>query len=153
MFHHLFYEGSVDFESIDDPLTRNATIGFVNNFGQIPTQLFKKPHPQKKVSPVDGYQNTPGVTTQRLFYHSLHSLKPPAVPVKGLHKMLISIFLYVVLRSAIGSLHLSERIGLTALEQNKVLLGNNKYLAWGFADRSIRMGQLDSDKVVEQKQL
>ncbi|KAK5974907.1 BEACH domain-containing protein, partial [Trichostrongylus colubriformis] len=49
LFHHLFYEGSVDFESIIDPLTRNATIGFVNNFGQIPTQLFKKPHPQKKV--------------------------------------------------------------------------------------------------------
>lgn len=27
LFHHLFYEGNVDFESIDDPLTRNATIG------------------------------------------------------------------------------------------------------------------------------
>ena len=50
VFHHLFYEGSVDFESIDDPLTRNATIGFVNNFGQVPTQLFKKPHPQKKAN-------------------------------------------------------------------------------------------------------
>lgn len=49
LYHHLFYEGNVDFEAIEDPLTRNATIGFINNFGQIPSQLFKKPHPQKKV--------------------------------------------------------------------------------------------------------
>ncbi|KAL6737025.1 hypothetical protein Aduo_010703 [Ancylostoma duodenale] len=133
LFHHLFYEGSVDFESIIDPLTRNATIGFVNNFGQIPTQLFKKPHPQKKVSPVDGFSNTPGVTTQRLFYHSLHSLKPPQSPIKEL-------------RSAVGSIYQNDRAGLIVLEQNKVLIGTNKYIAWGYPDRSIRMGQIDSDK-------
>ncbi|VDO70449.1 unnamed protein product [Heligmosomoides polygyrus] len=133
LFHHLFYEGSVDFESIVDPLTRNATIGFVNNFGQIPSQLFKKPHPQKKVSPVDGFSNTPGVTTQRLFYHCLHSLKPPQSPIKEL-------------RSAVGSIYQTERAGLIALEQNKVLIGTNRYIAWGFPDRSIRMGQIDSDK-------
>ncbi|ETN78724.1 hypothetical protein NECAME_10189 [Necator americanus] len=133
LFHHLFYEGSVDFESIIDPLTRNATIGFVNNFGQIPTQLFKKPHPQKKVSPVDGFSNTPGVTTQRLFYHTLHSLKPPQTPIKEL-------------RSAVGSIYQSDRTGLVVLEQNKVLIGTNKYIAWGYPDRSIRMGQIDSDR-------
>lgn len=133
LFHHLFYEGNVDFESIMDPLTRNATIGFVNNFGQIPTQLFKKPHPQKKVSPIDGFSNTPGVTTQRLFYHCLHSLKPPQSPIKEL-------------RSAVGSIYQNERNGVIALEQNKVLIGSNRYVAWGFPDRSIRMGQIDSDK-------
>uniref|UniRef100_A0A1I7XJU6 WD_REPEATS_REGION domain-containing protein n=1 Tax=Heterorhabditis bacteriophora TaxID=37862 RepID=A0A1I7XJU6_HETBA len=135
LFHHLFYEGNVDFESIDDPLTRNATIGFVNNFGQIPTQLFKKPHPPKKVNPVDGYCNTPGVTTQRLFYHSLHSLKPPQNPIKEL-------------RSAVGSIYQTDRSGLIALEQTKVLIEQNRYIAWGFSDRSIRLGQIDSDKVV-----
>ena len=36
VFHHLFYEGNVDIYSIDDPLKKNATIGFINNFGQIP---------------------------------------------------------------------------------------------------------------------
>ncbi|KJH49519.1 Beige/BEACH domain protein [Dictyocaulus viviparus] len=136
-------------KSIIDPLTRNATIGvfigfffflilvlrlgFVNNFGQIPTQLFKKPHPQKKVSPVDGFSNTPGVTTQRLFYHCLHSLKPPQSPIKEL-------------RSAVGSIYQNDRIGVVALEQNKILIGSNRYIAWGFPDRSIRMGQVDSDK-------
>ncbi|PAV81676.1 hypothetical protein WR25_17284 isoform D [Diploscapter pachys] len=133
VFHHLFYEGSVDFESIDDPLTRNATIGFVNNFGQVPTQLFKKPHPQKKVSPVDGYSNTPGVTTARLFYHSLHSLKPPQTPIKEL-------------RGAVGSIISNDKVGMIALEQNKILLGTNRYVSWGFPDRSMRIGSIDSEK-------
>ena len=48
LFHPLFYEGQVDVFSIQDPLQRNAAIGFINNFGQIPTKLFKKPHPQRK---------------------------------------------------------------------------------------------------------
>merc|ERR1719315_398835 len=50
VYHHLFYEGNVDIFSIDDPLQRNATIGFINNFGQIPKQLFKRPHPAKKTT-------------------------------------------------------------------------------------------------------
>ncbi len=50
VFHHLFYEGAVNIDEIDDPLKRNAIIGFINNFGQIPKQLFKRPHPTKKLS-------------------------------------------------------------------------------------------------------
>ena len=50
VFHYLFYEGNVDIFAIEDPLQRNATIGFINNFGQIPKQLFKKPHPAKRVN-------------------------------------------------------------------------------------------------------
>ena len=50
VFHHLFYEGAVNIDEIDDPLKRNAIIGFINNFGQIPKQLFKKSHPTKKLN-------------------------------------------------------------------------------------------------------
>lgn len=50
VFHHLFYEGAVNIDEIDDPLKRNAIIGFINNFGQIPKQLFKRPHPCKKLN-------------------------------------------------------------------------------------------------------
>ena len=50
VFHHLFYEGAVDIDSIDDPLKRNAIIDFINNFGQIPKQLFKKAHPARKLN-------------------------------------------------------------------------------------------------------
>jgi len=48
VFHHLFYEGNVDIYTIEDPLKKQAIIGFINNFGQISPQLFKKPHPMKK---------------------------------------------------------------------------------------------------------
>ena len=41
VFHHLFYEGNVDIYAIDDPLKKTATIGFINNFGQIPKQVRK----------------------------------------------------------------------------------------------------------------
>ena len=36
-----------------------------------------------------------------------------------------------------------------AVEQNKVLIppSYNKYLAWGFADLSVRIGNYESDKV------
>ena len=40
VFHYLFYEGNVDIYSIQDPLKKNATIGFINNFGQIPKQVY-----------------------------------------------------------------------------------------------------------------
>jgi hypothetical protein len=94
VFHHLFYEENVNFDNIADPLTRNATLGFINNFGQIPSQLFKKPHPQKKVggntasadrtvqAPVL-IQIVPGVSCSKLFYHALESLRPSRKPVKG----------------------------------------------------------------------
>ena len=39
----------MDIYSIEDLVKKNAVIGFINNFGQTPKQLFKKPHPAKKV--------------------------------------------------------------------------------------------------------
>lgn len=152
LFHHLFYEGNVDFESIEDPLTRNATIGFINNFGQIPTQLFKKPHPSKRArqasatggpvtfsigSGADPSLPTAGVTTERLFFHCLDALRPPMQPVKEL-------------KGGVGQIVQSDRSGLLcAVEQNKVLAPPNyaKYFSWGFADSSIRLGVYDTDKV------
>uniref|UniRef100_A0A0N5AT06 WD repeat and FYVE domain-containing protein 3 n=1 Tax=Syphacia muris TaxID=451379 RepID=A0A0N5AT06_9BILA len=137
VYHHLFYEGNVDFENIEDPLTRqvkiNATIGFINNFGQIPTQLFKKPHPQKKVTIADPYIGVPGVTSARFFFHALGSLKVPHQPVKEL-------------KSAVGTLIPLEKSGFLALEMNRIFLPNNHYVAWGFPDKSLRIGLLDSEK-------
>lgn len=83
VFHHLFYEGNVDIYNIDDPLKKNATIGFINNFGQIPKQLFKKSHPCKKMSSsrtsiIDANPLLSSTVTQneKLFFNNLDSLKP-----------------------------------------------------------------------------
>uniref|UniRef100_A0A183C1L8 Uncharacterized protein n=1 Tax=Globodera pallida TaxID=36090 RepID=A0A183C1L8_GLOPA len=140
VFHHLFYETSIDIETIEDPLTRNATLGFINNFGQIPAQLFKKQHPQRKiqgghppnalplVSPV------PGLSVPRLFYHCPEALRVSARPVKEL-------------RTAVGEIIVGERGNqAVVLEQNKVLVPPNSFLAWGFYDRSVRFGAVGHEK-------
>jgi hypothetical protein len=96
VFHHLFYEGTVNIDDINDPLKRNAIIGFINNFGQIPKQLFKKPHPSKKIHSqfIYGLSNMPNgtnpnvtMTSERyhtMFFHHLNSLKPSLQPIKEL---------------------------------------------------------------------
>ena len=147
-YHPFFYEGNVDIFSITDPLQRNATIGFINNFGQIPKQLFKRAHPPKKVAKpsvagpgglADTQTNLPhGVhTNSRIFFHHLTNLKPTMAPIKEL-------------KGPVGQIqHWDGRI-VYAVEQNKVLLpGNsNRYLAWGFADQSFRLCNYDSDKAI-----
>ncbi|XP_071808138.1 WD repeat and FYVE domain-containing protein 3-like isoform X3 [Asterias amurensis] len=134
VFHHLFYEGNVDIYSIDDPLKKNATIGFINNFGQIPKQLFKKPHPQKKVSNKIGDVSGSVIPINRLFFHNLDTLRPSLQPLKEL-------------KGPVGQIIPSEKI-LLAVEQNKVLIPPvyNRFLAFGYADLSLRIGSYDSDK-------
>ena len=124
VFHHLFYEGNVDIYTIDDPLKKNATIGFINNFGQIPKQLFKKPHPAKKVDS--------GVP-KPLFYHKIECLRPSMHPVREL-------------KGPVGQIIQQER-SILAVEQNKMLLPpNQKYVSWGFADYSLRICSYETEK-------
>ena len=134
VFHHLFYEGNVDIFSIDDPMQRNATIGFINNFGQIPKQLFKKAHPAKKIS---GKTDASGAQiNSKIFFHNLTNLRPSMAPVKEV-------------KGPVGEIQQTDRV-IYAVEQHKVLVpGNcNRYLAWGFADQSFRLCAYDTDKAV-----
>lgn len=47
LFFHLCYEGSVDLDNINDLAKRHALEVQISEFGQIPKQLFKKPHVSK----------------------------------------------------------------------------------------------------------
>ncbi|CAG9764999.1 unnamed protein product [Ceutorhynchus assimilis] len=146
VFHHLFYEGNVDIYNIDDPLKKNATIGFINNFGQIPKQLFKKPHPCKKMGPnnrasviIDTGSLVQAFTLpqpDKLFFHHLDNLRPSLQPIKEV-------------KGPVGQILQIEK-SVLAVEQNKVLMPPSfgKYVAWGFADHSIRIGNYESDKAV-----
>ncbi|KAA3679441.1 WD repeat and FYVE domain-containing protein 3 [Paragonimus westermani] len=94
VFHHLFYEGNVDIYSIDDPLKRSAVIGFINNFGQIPKQLFRKPHPSRRIAvprgpaalfpKSSGRRNSSTQLAADLFYRNLDCLRPHLQPLKEL---------------------------------------------------------------------
>lgn len=44
IFFHLCYEGAIDLDNINDFAKRHAYEVQISEFGQIPKQLFKKPH-------------------------------------------------------------------------------------------------------------
>ncbi|XP_032825005.2 WD repeat and FYVE domain-containing protein 3 isoform X1 [Petromyzon marinus] len=142
VFHHLFYEGQVDIYNINDPLKKTATIGFINNFGQIPKQLFRKPHPPKRVR-CRGNGENPGATPtagggsgvpDRLFFHHLDNLKPSLAPVKEL-------------KEPVGHIVCTDK-GVLATEQNRTLLPPqfNRTFSWGYADLSCKLGSYESEK-------
>ncbi|KAM9447222.1 WD repeat and FYVE domain-containing protein 3 isoform 4-T5 [Clarias gariepinus] len=141
VFHHLFYEGQVDIYNINDPLKETATIGFINNFGQIPKQLFKKPHPPKRVrsksnGEIPGMAASVNSTADKIFFHHLDNLRPSLAPVKEL-------------KEPVGQIVCTDK-GILAVEQNKVLVPPawNKTFAWGYADLSCRLANYESDKAV-----
>lgn len=47
VFYYLTYEGSVDLDSIQDPVMREAIENQIRNFGQTPSQLLMEPHPPR----------------------------------------------------------------------------------------------------------
>ena len=47
LFHPVTYEGSIDFERMEDPVERIAFEVQITEFGQTPRQLFRQGHPQK----------------------------------------------------------------------------------------------------------
>ena len=51
LFHPFTYEGAVDLDKISDPVERTAAIAQINSYGQVPRQLFSKPHPARSSRP------------------------------------------------------------------------------------------------------
>ncbi|KAI5732691.1 hypothetical protein M8J76_003102 [Diaphorina citri] len=135
VFHHLFYEGkNNDIYNIDDPLKKNVIIGFINNFGQIPKQLFKKPHPSKKVAQRSSVADP---VLDKIFYHHLDNLKPSLQPIKEV-------------KGPVGQVLQVDGKTVLAVEQNKVLIppAYNRTVAWGFADHSLRINNYETDKAL-----
>lgn len=50
MFYYLCYEGSIDLDSVKDLAARHAFEVQISEFGQIPKQLFDRPHVQRIMS-------------------------------------------------------------------------------------------------------
>jgi WD repeat and FYVE domain-containing protein 3 len=49
-FVHVTYEGEVDLDAMTDPIQRASTIAQIQNFGQTPSRLERKPFPPKNVA-------------------------------------------------------------------------------------------------------
>ncbi|XP_068150111.1 LOW QUALITY PROTEIN: neurobeachin-like protein 1 [Drosophila tropicalis] len=47
VFYYCSYEGAVDLDKITNAVEREAVEGMINNFGQVPSQLLREPHPRR----------------------------------------------------------------------------------------------------------
>eukprot|EP01117_Protostelium_nocturnum_P013834 TRINITY_DN5207_c0_g1_i1.p1 TRINITY_DN5207_c0_g1~~TRINITY_DN5207_c0_g1_i1.p1 ORF type:complete len:2330 (-),score=855.46 TRINITY_DN5207_c0_g1_i1:20-6229(-) len=78
LFYYLTYEGSVDIDSIEDPIERAGVEAQIANFGQTPTQLLHHPHPKRdpKIERVSLFKSNPRApkTAQTHTFHTLHQL-------------------------------------------------------------------------------
>ena len=65
VFYYLTYEGAINLESVDDPITKEALESQIKNFGQTPAQLLTEPHPPRSsamtISPMMFSQHTDDV--------------------------------------------------------------------------------------------
>ncbi|XP_062943018.1 WD repeat- and FYVE domain-containing protein 4 [Cynocephalus volans] len=150
-FHPYFYGNKVDLSSLSDPLIKSTILGFVSNFGQVPKQLFTKPHPARtaagKPSPgkdVSTPASLPG--HPQPFYYNLQSLKPSQVMVKDMYLFSLG---SESPKGAIGHIVPTEK-AILAVEKNKLLLPPlwNRTFSWGFDDFSCCLGTYGSDKIL-----
>ncbi|XP_073395858.1 protein SPIRRIG [Physcomitrium patens] len=125
VFYHLTYEGAVNIDSVTDSAMKAAILAQINHFGQTPRQLFPKPHPKRKWVP------RPAVT---LVPYSNHTIVPQEIRMMG---------------SRVSQILLYQNTPFIAIK-NRVLRPPtyDKYVAWGFPDRSLRLMSYDQDKVL-----
>ncbi|KAL7513979.1 hypothetical protein ACHAXN_011851 [Cyclotella atomus] len=81
-FVHVTYEGQVDLDSITDPIERESIIAQIQNFGQTPSRLERKPFPQRVV--VSAFKEK-GVDFNAI--SSLAALTPPFCVVGAPHRV------------------------------------------------------------------
>ena len=155
VFHPWFYEGNINIEQVTDPIRRNLVIGFIKNYGQMPRQLFKKPHkPRRHItlplspnlvhSPVS-LQTSIGVSTEvqtqldqpnTVFYHDFTNFQPPVQPSKEL-------------RGPVGQIISLEK-SVIAYERGHVILppNFNHVLSFNSYDHSLRLFSTDQDRLL-----
>ncbi|XP_057164793.1 WD repeat- and FYVE domain-containing protein 4 isoform X4 [Ursus arctos] len=150
-FHPYFYGDKMDLSSIGDPLIRSTILGFVSNFGQVPKQLFTKPHPTRSAAgkPSPGKDAIlPGSLPShpQPFFYNLQALRPSQVTVKDMYLFSLG---SESPKGAIGHIVPTEKT-ILAVEKNKVLLPPlwNRTFSWGFDDFSCCLGNYGSDKIL-----
>eukprot|EP01114_Cavostelium_apophysatum_P014246 TRINITY_DN3646_c0_g1_i2.p1 TRINITY_DN3646_c0_g1~~TRINITY_DN3646_c0_g1_i2.p1 ORF type:complete len:2996 (+),score=922.89 TRINITY_DN3646_c0_g1_i2:247-9234(+) len=123
-FHPLTYEGAVDIDSIEDQVTKEATIAQISSYGQTPKQLFKKPHPER-----DSLGSSPETicsSPEKLTPYPMWSCS-----------------------TAVGFLTMINDTPI-ALSFNKLLISSkgDQFVSWGHWDQSLRICALDTGKLL-----
>ncbi|KAI8643957.1 hypothetical protein BD408DRAFT_137123 [Parasitella parasitica] len=131
VFHHVSYEGAVDLDSITDIVEKTATIGIINNFGQTPRQLFRKPHPARSPTITD-----PMALGYYVFQEHLDKLVQSLLPLRDIKQQIEGIDLY------------NEKLGVTACQQLLMPPDGLRYIEWGFSDNSLRLFSTETGKLL-----
>ncbi|XP_058086926.1 protein SPIRRIG [Magnolia sinica] len=124
VFYHYTYEGSVDIDAVSDPAMKAAILAQINHFGQTPKQLFLKPHVKRR-------------SDRKLPLHPLRHCNH-LVPHE-IRRTSSSI-------SQIVAFH--EKILVASTNNLLKPRTYNKYIAWGFPDRSLRFMSYDQDRLL-----
>ena len=86
IFVHLTYDGHVDLDAIEDPIERESTITQIQNFGQTPSRIERKPFPKRTIlSSLRG--NNIDFSTLPLLLHST----PPLCIVGAPHRVYLKV--------------------------------------------------------------
>ena len=85
-FVHVTYEGQVDLESITDPVERDSIIAQIQNFGQTPSRLERKPFPPRVI--LSAFKER-GLDFNALA--SLAALTPPFCVVGAPHRVYLRV--------------------------------------------------------------
>lgn len=122
VFYYLTYQGAIDIDSIRDPTERAAVIAQIDNFGQTPLQLFDRPHPPRSIVPSELRAAAP-----TLFTNEQNDTD-------------CSAYLEMNVGRPVGTLLLAnDAIQTFAPHRKPIPPYFTRYLAWGYADRSLRV--------------
>lgn len=83
-------------DSITDIVEKTATIGMINNFGQTPRQLFRKPH-LSRGSPIDDPISLGYYVFQEHLDKLIQSVAPLRGIIKGTRRILLPFSLNITL--------------------------------------------------------
>ncbi|XP_076599423.1 WD repeat- and FYVE domain-containing protein 4 isoform X1 [Chaetodon auriga] len=130
-FHPYFY-AQRGRQHAKDPIIKSTILGYVSNFGQVPKQLFTKPHPPRSGSKKEG--SSPPHPTP--FFFKLDKLKTTAQPFRELP------------RGPVGQILCLEK-EVIVLERNRLLLSPllSCFFSWGFPDNSCAFGNNATEKI------
>ncbi|KAG7334069.1 hypothetical protein KOW79_002476 [Hemibagrus wyckioides] len=134
-FHPYFYTDKHDAESMKNPLKKSTVLGYVSNFGQIPKQLFTKPHPSRIAHKSSSGKDPTGANHTVPFFFKLEKLKPSVQPIKEL------------MHGPVGQIICGER-DISVMEKNKLLMPPlwNTYFCWGYYDNTCSFGNYTTEK-------
>ncbi|XP_033955876.1 WD repeat- and FYVE domain-containing protein 4 isoform X1 [Pseudochaenichthys georgianus] len=130
-FHPYFY-AKRGWKDAKDPLIKSTILGYISNFGQVPKQLFTKPHPPRIGTKKEGSSSPPHPTP---FFFKLDQLKTTKQSYRELP------------RGPVGQILCLEK-EVVVLERNRLLLSplSGCFFSWGFPDNTCAFGNHATEK-------